>query len=275
MRNTPQHKLTTTTTRLYYNNKRNDRDDDNNNKHDDALKDDVFFEGRTTISLIAGQGLLVIVAVVVAVLFQVPNFGLGASFVLQWPQVQSSVLATLPLAFVAYLLDQVEPHVQWLQDVTLATQRSILALLGGTWKPVFAIGVALLLSLAAGIGEEILFRGVLQYQLIQHPPSWSHNNVTWGLLVSSLFFGALHAVTPLYAILATVASLYFGWLFLHFDNLAVPMLTHTIYDFGAIVYAHYTIAQMSATERDAIANWEGPGSTTSIDSSSSSSSNKK
>lgn len=228
--------------------------ENDNNINQKESKEDLFFQGKTTISLIAGQGLLIVAAVVAAVILQIPNFGLGSTFILELPQIQASIVATLPLALVAYVLDWIEPQVPWLQDVTMATQRSILALLGGTWKPALAIGVSILLSLAAGIGEEILFRGVLQYELISR---W--HDVTAGLVVSSVFFGALHAVTPLYAIMATLASLYFGWLFLHFDNLAIPIVTHTFYDFGAILYAHYTISHMTPAQLDTVYNWQGPG----------------
>jgi len=46
-------------------------------------------------------------------------------------------------------------------------------------------------------------------------------------------------VTPLYALLAGVASVFFGYIYNATDNLAIPMVAHTIYDVGALVWAHY------------------------------------
>lgn len=88
-------------------------------------------------------------------------------------------------------------------------------------------------GLAAGFGEEMLFRGILQSGLASQM-----GNVA-GVIVASVIFGALHAVTPMYAFLAWLASLYFGYLYLASGNLAVPIFTHAIYDVGALFYAHW------------------------------------
>jgi uncharacterized protein len=65
-------------------------------------------------------------------------------------------------------------------------------------------------------------------------------------------FGLLHAVTPLYAILATIASVYFGAIYIVTDNLAVPISCHAVYDIGALLYAHWSVCQLSLTEQDAL-----------------------
>ena len=87
-----------------------------------------------------------------------------------------------------------------------------------------------LLATAAGLCEELLFRGVLQPWLEQWGPAA-------GLLGSNLIFGAAHAVTSLYAVLAGGAGLYFGVLL---DaggerNLLVPVVAHAAYDYVAFV----------------------------------------
>lgn len=79
----------------------------------------------------------------------------------------------------------------------------------------------------------MLFRGILQYGIGEQ-----FGNVA-GVAVASIIFGALHAVTPLYAFLAWLASIYFGYLYLASGNLAVPIFTHAIYDVGALLYAHW------------------------------------
>ena len=79
----------------------------------------------------------------------------------------------------------------------------------------------------------MLFRGVLQYSLE------AKVGTAGSLVVASIIFGALHAVTPLYALLAGIASLYFGYLYLSFGNLAVPIYAHALYDVAALYYAHW------------------------------------
>jgi membrane protease YdiL (CAAX protease family) len=85
----------------------------------------------------------------------------------------------------------------------------------------------LILSAIAGIGEEALFRGVLQPWLER---SWGMNT---GLIASGMLFGLVHAVTPLYAVLATLISIYLG-LSLDYGgsrNLFTPIIIHGLYDF--------------------------------------------
>jgi membrane protease YdiL (CAAX protease family) len=87
-----------------------------------------------------------------------------------------------------------------------------------------------LVSLVAGVGEELLFRGVLQPTLI----GWL--GIAAGLGITSLVFGLLHAITPAYALLATAVGAYLGWLMLASGNLLGPMIAHALYDFFALAY---------------------------------------
>ncbi len=90
----------------------------------------------------------------------------------------------------------------------------------------------MILAAIAGIAEEVLFRGVLQPWLEN---SWGMNA---GLVFSSIIFGMVHAVTPMYAILATLVSIYLG---LSLDyagerNLLTPVVIHATYDFLAFMF---------------------------------------
>ncbi len=86
------------------------------------------------------------------------------------------------------------------------------------------------LSAFAGIGEEALFRGVIQ-GLLQ---DWI--GTVPGLLVASAAFGLLHFITPTYAVLAMLLGLYLGGWLLATDNLVPIMLAHGLYDFLALVW---------------------------------------
>lgn len=137
-------------------------------------------------------------------------------------------------------------------DVTKATQRSVLAVMGKERRPVFALFVSILLGAAAGWGEEWLFRGVFQTVLSDKFSS----NIA--LAISGIVFGLLHAVTPVYALLAGAASVFFGYLYNISGNLAVPMICHAVYDVGALMWAHWSVTELSSKEQDDILE-SGPG----------------
>jgi len=144
-------------------------------------------------------------------------------------------------------LDIIEKYVPALQEVTLATQRSVLSLLGTKWKPFQALPVAIALGGIAGIGEEMLFRGIMQTWLMDH------FGMLVSLLLSSLIFGAFHAVTPMYAFLTFVGSLYFGALYIASqDNLAIPIVCHAVYDVGVLMWAHYAVTSLTQEEQKKI-----------------------
>jgi membrane protease YdiL (CAAX protease family) len=89
----------------------------------------------------------------------------------------------------------------------------------------------LVLASIAGLSEELLFRGVIQPWI---ESSWG---VTAGLVVSNIIFGLAHAVTPLYAVLATLTGMYLS---LSMDyggdrNLLLPIVIHGLYDFLAFI----------------------------------------
>ena len=219
------------------------------------------FDMRTTLALVGGQSLIVLLGILLAAISKTPNFGFGAAWKLDAAAFQQGLLWTIPLGVTAGVLDLIEDKFPALQDVTKATLRSVLVLLGGKYRPVLALAVATALGFVAGLGEELLFRGVFQYQLSALSESWlgSRGCSVLSIGLSSVVFGAMHAVTPLYSVLATLASIYFGSLFLSYgQNLAVPMVCHALYDVGALFYAHYTVAKMTRKEQVDIAKWEGP-----------------
>jgi membrane protease YdiL (CAAX protease family) len=87
-----------------------------------------------------------------------------------------------------------------------------------------------LIAMLAGIGEEWLFRGVLQRLAETWLQAWA------ALLVVSVVFGLLHAITPTYGVLAAAMALYLGWLAWAHDNLLLVMVNHAFYDLIALVY---------------------------------------
>ncbi len=223
---------------------------ESSNTNIDDASEDKLFDIKTTIALVGGQSLLIGAAIIAAKFVGTPNLGLGPGIDASLPFVLKGILWSLPLGLLAVVLDFVEAKFPSLQEVTKATQSSVLSLLGGTFKPWIGFTTALALGAAAGIGEEMLFRGVMQFEL----GGWLGSDVV-AVGLTSIVFGALHAVTPLYAGLAALASVYFGWLYLATGNLVVPIVTHAFYDWAALLYAHWTVANMSDEEQQSLLEW--------------------
>lgn len=87
-----------------------------------------------------------------------------------------------------------------------------------------------LISALAGIGEEMLFRGVIQDTL----SAWI--NPLTGVVLASLLFGLMHPITPAYIVLAALMGAFLGWIFLVTENLLPAIITHGLYDFLALTY---------------------------------------
>ncbi len=79
-----------------------------------------------------------------------------------------------------------------------------------------SIGHVVLVALSAGVGEEFLFRGVIQYHL--------------GLWWTSLLFGLAHPLSPAYILYATAAGLVLGGLVQATGALLPAILCHTLVD---------------------------------------------
>ncbi|NUQ62729.1 MAG: CPBP family intramembrane metalloprotease [Pirellulales bacterium] len=91
-----------------------------------------------------------------------------------------------------------------------------------------------IIAAMAGLGEEMLFRGVVQATIAEWFGGGAGNWV--GIVAAALLFGLLHPITTSYAVIAGVIGVYLGWLFAATDNLLAPIVAHGLYDFIALVY---------------------------------------
>jgi membrane protease YdiL (CAAX protease family) len=87
-----------------------------------------------------------------------------------------------------------------------------------------------LIALCAGVGEEMLFRGVVQASLMD----WVGPG--WGLVLASALFGILHPASVSYIIFTGFLGLYLGAIWISNGNLLTLMVTHAAYDFVALGY---------------------------------------
>jgi membrane protease YdiL (CAAX protease family) len=88
----------------------------------------------------------------------------------------------------------------------------------------------ILMAVAAGVGEEILFRGFLQQAFADR------FGIPAGVIIASVLFGLAHPMSKTYILLAGVMGAWFGVLFVETDGLLAPIVTHALYDFIALVW---------------------------------------
>src|SRR5690625_4573233 len=91
-------------------------------------------------------------------------------------------------------------------------------------------GAIVAVSVLAGVGEELLFRGVIQTWLGQQ------TSPVIGLIGASVLFGLTHAVSRSYAVLTAVVGAYLGLLYHWSGNLFIPVVVHALYDWVALHY---------------------------------------
>ena len=128
--------------------------------------------------------------------------------------------ALFPLALFAILLSEKTNNISSLGSIKRTIVKDI--------RPIFSetnfIDLCFI-SACAGLGEELLFRGVIQAKL--------------GIVAASIIFGLLHFITPAYCIIATIMGFYIGFLYQYYDSLLVPVQLHFVYDLGALILIRY------------------------------------
>lgn len=91
-----------------------------------------------------------------------------------------------------------------------------------TWPTLIA------LSVFAGVGEELLFRGAIQGWLTQHVGDAT------AIVLASLAFGLVHYLSFTYFVLATGLGLTLGTVYAVTGSLILVMIWHAVYDMIAL-----------------------------------------
>ena len=167
------------------------------------------------------QGGLMLVAMIASWLFKQPVWR-QVSFSLD--QIGWATIATLPMLMFLWVAQRSpSKHLVEIRQLLRDTLGKPLA--ACNWLELAA------LALLAGVSEECFFRGVLEPWCIV----WI--GPTGGFILCSVLFGACHAVTPAYAVIAAALGAYLSmtrWL-VNEPNLLVPIFSHSLYDFIAFV----------------------------------------
>jgi membrane protease YdiL (CAAX protease family) len=138
--------------------------------------------------------------------------------------------AALPLVLLLVVFDRWTPWL--LRPLKHSVDHEIVPLLMYS-----TLGDFLLISIAAGIGEELFFRGLLQAGLLHELDQLNVENAQWlSIALASLIFGVCHWINREYALAAGIVGIYLGAIFYYSGNLLAPITTHAIYDFIAMWY---------------------------------------
>jgi uncharacterized protein len=129
------------------------------------------------------------------------------------------LICTLPLVQWSFAVNKALPLADWMRTLETDTADAIkgLLIMDNPWE---LIGNLLVIAVLPGIGEELVFRGVMQPQLerlTQNP--WV------SILLTALFFSAIHmqfeGFLPRFLL-----GMVLGWLYFATRNLWVPILAH-------------------------------------------------
>lgn len=174
--------------------------------------------GRLLIIAFLGEGLMFVLGLV-WILARDRPFTLGLSAA----SIAIGLLTAVGLAIVQYAMLWYAPAVRPVRSLR-RLYRDVLFPLFRDATPIEIV----VISLLAGIGEEVFFRGGMQQQ--------------WGLVVASVLFGVCHiggrATLPL-GLWAACTGALLGGLAMATGGLAAPIVAHAAYDALALSYLRW------------------------------------
>jgi hypothetical protein len=103
-----------------------------------------------------------------------------------------------------------------------------------------------MIAVLPALGEEFLFRGVLQRLFIE----WTKNR-HFGVWIASFIFSFIHF--QFYGFIPRfLLGLYFGYLLVWSSSIWVPVVAHLINNGFAVIYYHFAGGKMGETALDKI-----------------------
>lgn len=173
-----------------------------------------------------------------AVLSEETHFGAGALIL--------GILGVIPMLALSRAIETSESPL--VSGLNLSTNMAVLRLFGPTSQPILAFFASLLMAASTGIVEETIFRG---QSLPFFAVTYGNGDVLTGVFLSTLLFAVLHtnplaffkgkeAFVDNSALLALqmINGGIFAFLYLLTGNLAVPIITHTLYDLYIFYKTH-------------------------------------
>jgi len=190
--------------------------------------EEIQLEREDKIKLYHSNALLLIVfGLVVITLWRIPGRSfLGLGF--EWPHQHPLVLLLMILVLLFYGLDIFFQYglKRW-RIRTLEKRNTSLTFVPGNKNELFHFSF---LALAAGIGEEIIFRGYLIHYLLY----WTGNTplgVLYACTISSALFAFLHGYQGVASMIKIFfISMLFAGIFVYSHSLTIVILVHTFID---------------------------------------------
>jgi len=173
--------------------------------------------------LFASSGVLLLIALGVSILSGYPK-GVGDTGIKSI--LIGAFLGAVLFVFMVFLGRYLQRYVPSYRDLVIEL-RQLFSGLG--WPTI------ILISVMAGVSEELLFRGVIQSYLT------SATSPLFGVVISACLFGVMHFYNRLYIILTFIVGLLIGWLYYQTQSLLLVVVLHTVYD----VLAFASIAKYS------------------------------
>lgn len=178
---------------------------------------------------IISEGILLLIALIWGSARGIP---LPLTFDLE--SIATGIIATIPVLFFNFVLfsglskDKNPENVFWRfkSELIIPLCRNL------------DVKAAAILGITSGIGEEFLFRGVLNFELS------GLFGAFLGLSISSYLFAYVHFIgiaREYWKVLMFYLAfgLYFTIIAAHFDSLTPAIIAHGLYNFSAIVYIRY------------------------------------
>ncbi len=114
---------------------------------------------------------------------------------------------------------------RWIEDASEIAEKHLRVLLRGcnVWHLVA-------LSLSAGVGEELLFRGWLQGTLVRELEPFGAGGIAFAIFLASLMFGIIHPLSRGYVAVTTILGIILGITAYWSQNIFMAIIGHTVYD---------------------------------------------
>lgn len=137
-----------------------------------------------------------------------PLEGIGYTYLLRWADVARATMAFALFAVIAVPLGLVTHFLAW---------HPVVSVPGVVVRPV-------LIYLVTAVPEEFLFRGLIQNLLTR----WL--GAPRALPIAAVVFGLAHLPDPRYALLAALAGVAYGWVYLRTGKITASAVTHALVD---------------------------------------------
>eukprot|EP00746_Dinoflagellata_sp_MGD_P054716 gnl/MRDRNA2_/MRDRNA2_239236_c0_seq1.p1 gnl/MRDRNA2_/MRDRNA2_239236_c0~~gnl/MRDRNA2_/MRDRNA2_239236_c0_seq1.p1 ORF type:complete len:347 (+),score=36.99 gnl/MRDRNA2_/MRDRNA2_239236_c0_seq1:81-1121(+) len=209
----------------------------------DVGRDEAKFSTRLLKIAVIGTYSIGIVSVLLGKWLGIPKLGFGKHAAVNGKAILLGLLSTIPLLLQSAVLESFREAIPGVKQCMKVTRAMSLQLFGAERRLSKVVLASISLGFAAGINEELAFRGIFQTVIANKLGS------VGGLCTCAAVFGMMHAVTPLYALLASTAGAYLGLLFLATGNIVVPIVSHSAFDVASLVWSHVVVTNLTRHER--------------------------